>query len=245
MNAVVKLEEQHLAVVSDSASLMAAIARAAADPNVDVGKMERLFAMHERMQARQAEQAFAEAMRGAQSDIPKIVKDRTNSQTKSDYATLDAINKVITPIYTGHGLSLSFDTEDSPLDGHVRIVCHVLHTDGHKEAYRYDTPLDSAGIQGTVNKTQTHARGSAVTYGRRYLTLMIFNLTTGPDDDGNSAGGKVDPNQEWLDAVATIIDMHGYEKMLAEVTKAFGSRAKVPQAVQVAFGAAKSKVAGT
>jgi hypothetical protein len=37
--------------------------------------------------------------------------------------------------------------------------------------------------------TRTHAMGSAVTYGRRYLLQMIFNIVPGADDDGNAAGG--------------------------------------------------------
>jgi hypothetical protein len=30
--------------------------------------------------------------------------------------------------------------------------------------------------------------GSGITYGKRYLTEMIFNLTVFSDDDGNAAG---------------------------------------------------------
>src|SRR5690606_13936913 len=113
---------------------------------------------------RQAEQAFSDAMKAAQADMPMVGKDRHNTQTNSDYATLDAINKAITPVYTLHGFSLTFDTEDSPLEGHVRVVCRVLHRDGHSKSYNYDTPMDGTGIGGKVNKTPTHARGSAITY---------------------------------------------------------------------------------
>jgi hypothetical protein len=178
--------------INDSAALMAAVARAASDPSVDVDKMERLFAMHERMEARQAEQAFNTALAVAQSEMPQIVKDRRNEQTSSDYATLDAINRQIVPIYTRHGLALSFDTAESPLEDHVRVVCRVTHARGHSHTYKHDNPIDDAGIAGKVNKTPTHGRGSAITYARRYLTLLIFNLRTGYDDDGNGVGDTVD-----------------------------------------------------
>jgi hypothetical protein len=206
--------------MNDSGALIAAIARAASDPNVDVEKMERLFAMHEKMQARQAEQAFSEAMKAAQADMPKVVKDRHNSQTNSDYATLDAINKAITPVYTRHGFSLTFDTEDSPLEGHVRVVCRVLHRDGHSASYSYDTPMDLTGIGGKVNKTPTHARGSAITYGRRYLVLMIFNLTTGAqeDDDGNGAGGF--DASDWYAAIADASSMDDLNALANELKSA-------------------------
>lgn len=223
MSALQKIEPQPTGAVvpiSDSAALMTAIANAARDPNVDVDKMERLFAMHEKMQARQAEQAFSEAMKAAQAEMPMIAKDRHNSQTNSDYATLDAINNRITPIYTRHGFSLTFDTEDSPLEGHVRIVCRVLHRDGHSKAYSYDNPMDATGIGGKTNKTPTHARGSAITYGRRYLVLMIFNLTTGAqaDDDGNGATDY--DASDWYSAIADASTMNELNALAAELKTA-------------------------
>ena len=53
-------------------------------------------------------------------------------------------------------------------------------------------PADGKGAQGRDVMTRTHATGSAVSYGRRYLLLMIFNIAVGgEDDDGNAAGRKV------------------------------------------------------
>jgi hypothetical protein len=222
-NAVQKVEQaQQVAVVpiSDSAALMAAVARAAADPAVDVEKMERLFAMHERMADRQAEQAYADAMTAAQRQMPTIGKDRQNTQTNSWYSTLDKINQQIAPIYTAHGFSLSFDTQDSTLQDHVRVVCRVLHSEGHSKTYHYDTPMDSTGIAGKINKTPTHARGSAVTYGRRYLTLMIFNLATGEDDDGNTASGGVDAAADWYSAIDAATSMDELQKLAGELKSA-------------------------
>ena len=49
-------------------------------------------------------------------------------------------------------------------------------------------PADGKGAKGGDVMTKTHAAGAAVTYGRRYLLGMIFNITTiTKDDDGNSA----------------------------------------------------------
>ncbi len=220
MSALQKIEPQSGQVVAlaDTAALVSAIANAARDPNVDVEKMERLWAMHEKMQDRQAEQAFYESMKAAQSEMPTIGKDRHNTQTNSDYATLDAINQRITPIYTRHGFSLTFDTTDSPLADHVRVVCRVLHRDGHSKTYSYDTPMDATGIGGKVNKTPTHARGSAITYGRRYLTLMIFNLSTGYDDDGNASSGY--DSSDWLTAISDASDMDQLNKLADELKAA-------------------------
>src|SRR5688572_8010832 len=88
---------------SESATLMAMISRAATDPNCDVEKMERLYAMHERMCDRQAAEVFAADMALVQAEVKKAAKDRTNTQTKSDYATLEAIDAATRPVYTAHG----------------------------------------------------------------------------------------------------------------------------------------------
>lgn len=218
---------QNIVPLNDSAALMAVISRAATDPNCDVEKMERLYAMHERMQDRQAAEAFAASMSQAQAEAKKAAKDRNNSQTKSDYATLESIDAAIRPAYTTHGFSLSFDTDESPLPNHVRIVCHVMHSAGHTKVYRYDNPMDDKGIQGSVNKTPTHARGSAVTYGRRYLTLLIFNLSTGHhDDDGNSVGGmEQEPDYiDWKAAIDGEFTVEGLKGVKKELEKTFGNK---------------------
>ena len=67
----------------EAAALMATIARAASDPSIDVEKLERLMAMHERIKAGQAEQAFADAMSKAQAEMPQVFRDAENSHTKS------------------------------------------------------------------------------------------------------------------------------------------------------------------
>lgn len=154
----------------------------------DVSQLDKLLDLQLKWEGEQARKSYADSMASAQAEMPAIFKDRFNTQTKSWYATLESVNNRITPIYTKHGFSLSFDTEDSPLDKCIRIVCRVLHYKGHSETFRYDQPIDDVGIAGAVNKTQVHARGSAMTYGRRYLTMMIFNLVgSDEDDDGNTA----------------------------------------------------------
>lgn len=177
----------------------------------DLTQLDKLLDLQFRWDQDQARKAYADSMATAQAEMPAVFKDRYNTQTKSWYATLDSINSRIMPVYTKHGFSLSFDTEDSPLEKCIRIVCRVLHYKGHAETFRYDQPIDDVGIAGSVNKTQVHARGSAMTYGRRYLTLMIFNLTASDeDDDGNRATTEEVQNAPNLDQkVQAFNEAHG------------------------------------
>lgn len=192
MNAVAQIEKpQALVPTGDAASLMESITRAAADPAVDVGKLERLWAMYEKATALQAERAFNEAMKDAQAEMPRIVRDAANSSTNSKYARLETIAQRILPTVTKYGFALSYGTADSPLAGHYRITAKVSHTAGHSRDYFADVPADTTGMKGSQNKTATHGFGSTMSYGRRYLLLLIFNLTlVNEDDDGNASTGN-------------------------------------------------------
>lgn len=174
---------------ADPTSLMQIISRASADPAVDMDKLERLLNMHERLSARDAECAYAEAMKAAQEEMPAVVRNAKNDQTNSKYATLDAVADAMDPVIHRHGFSLSFGTADSTLANHYRVTCKTRHTAGHSEESYADVPADMLGMKGNQNKTATHAFGSTMSYGRRYLKLLVFDVTLKDrDDDGNRAG---------------------------------------------------------
>ncbi len=186
MNDIAKVEKKELNVVDNGASVMAML-QSAVERGADPDALEKLVALQERIMDREAEMAYTAAMVAVQGKIPYIHNESKNSQTGSSYAKLDKINKIIIPIYTKHGFSLSFGTGVSQLEGWTRITCDVLHERGHSKNYYIDLPLDDVGLKGNANKTKMHASGSTRSYGSRYLTNMIFNLTTGDDDDGNGA----------------------------------------------------------
>ncbi len=174
--------------ISDALAMVSVIERALANPNVDVEKLERMLVMQEKILDRQAQVSFARDMREVQSKMPAIVKNSNNEQTNSEYATLEAVCEGANPIITENGFSLSFGTADSPKEGHYRVTGEVTHIEGHSRSYFADVPIDATGIMGKVNKTNTHAFGSTMSYGRRYLTLMIFNIAVKDDDDGQGTG---------------------------------------------------------
>ena len=185
MNQIVTVEESEQP--QPGTGLTAALQQAMMLPDQGVERLQKLWEMQKDMQDRDASRAYADAMKACQKEMPSIHKRGRNKQTNSTYALLEDINRQITPIYTRHGFSLSFGTVRSELDDHVGIVCDVMHDGGFSKTYTYDAPIDNVGIKGEKNKTSTHGRGSAISYGRRYLILMIFNLTIGDDDDGNGA----------------------------------------------------------
>jgi hypothetical protein len=193
-------------VQADAASLMQIISRASADPKTDMDKLERLLSMYERISARDSERAFNEAMKAAQEEMPVVVRNAKNDQTNSRYATLDAVAEKMDPVIHRHGFSLSFGTSDSALPNHYRVTCTASHEAGHSREYFADVPSDMLGMKGNQNKTATHAFGSTMSYGRRYLKLLVFDVTLKDrDDDGNRAGNTpISPEQvRTLEALVT------------------------------------------
>jgi len=164
---------------------LSVVERLAADPNVDIEKLQKIIDMKNREEDRSAEQAFNADMVAAQSEIKVAVKNKKNEQTRSEYADLSSLIISAKPIYTKYGFALSFYPGESP-EGYIRVTVDIMHRDGHSKTRHYDSPIDLTGIAGKVNKTKIHAEASSFTYGRRYLTASTFNIPTA-DDDGNSA----------------------------------------------------------
>lgn len=167
-------------------ALIALIATAAQDQSIDVAKLQQLVELRERILAKEAEIAFNVAMNEAQGEMTPILKDAKNPHAGNRYATLEQVDKEIRPIYSKHGFCLTFNTATPASVGAVHVTCEVRHSAGHKKEYYLEGDLDVSGSQGKSNKTSIQGLGSSVSYLRRYLTLMIFNLTlTNEDNDGN------------------------------------------------------------
>lgn len=175
------------ATQGDVVSIISVIERAATNPDVDIDKFERLMAMSERLNAKNSETLFNQAMSDAQAAMRPISADATNPQTRSKYASYARLDSALRPIYTANGFSLSFDTgKDAPQDT-VRVLCYVAHRAGHSRTYHVDMPADGKGAKGGDVMTKTHATGAGMSYGMRYLLKMIFNVAVGEDDrDGNA-----------------------------------------------------------
>lgn len=190
-NAVMVAPAPELPATEPPTTMLSIIERASRDPNVDVEKLDRLLQMQDRVMAREAQVEFDNAMQNAQQAMKRIEADKHNTHTKSDYASYAALDRAIRPIYSSHGFSVSFSSGEGAVD-QVRLICRIAHKGGHREEARLDMPADGKGAQGKDVMSKTHATGAAITYGKRYLLGMIFNLAIGEDDDGNGADGDIE-----------------------------------------------------
>lgn len=197
-------------------AMMGFYERAIRDPDFDVNKLEVILRLRREERAEHQRLLFNEAMAAAQSEMAPVMADARNPHAGNRYASLDAVDTAIRPIYTRHGFSVRFGTEPSPTTGWLRVTCTLAHAAGHWETYHLDSPLDVVGAKGTTNKTAVQGVGSTVSYLRRYLVLMAFNVVVdrSEDDDGEGMRGVARKEQErrrptvseWLDMAEERID---------------------------------------
>lgn len=251
MSALAKTEAQEIAAPADFAGgLLTIIERAARDPNVDVDKMERLFALQERVQERVAKQLFVEAKVAMRSELPEItrkghivIRDKqTNAITQDTaFARFEDIHEAVTPVLTRHGFDLSYRNGLAP-DGKVRVTTILSHVAGHQEETEFDLPHDSSG-----SKNSVQAVGSSTSYGKRYGTLSILNIKVcGEDDDGATAVPDACISKDQREKLEADLDAAGKDKRkfcqymkveaLADITLADFDRARA--AVDAALKAA-------
>lgn len=171
--------------------------RLAIEGNADLEKVEKLLDLQIRYEKNEARKAFSSDFSVVQANIAAVVKTKVNPQTKSNYAGLEDVLETSKPVYTEQGFSVIFYEGKADVEENIRVCADVLHRSGHKETFHLDVPLDGKGIKGNVNMTKIHGKASSISYGRRYLLCMIWNIPT-QDDDGNAASGDQSPKPPGL-----------------------------------------------
>lgn len=212
MNAVpMKVDEASPAAQDMAGGLLEVIARAARDPSVDIEKMERLFAMQERILERQAKAEFTAAKLAMRPDLPAIdmrgrvvIRDRNdpNKITQdTPFARFEDIHEAVMPVLIRNGFDLKFKNGTAP-DGKVRVTTILSHVGGHEDETYFDLPHDSSG-----SKNAVQAIGSSTSYAKRYGIVSILNIRiSGEDDDAEKGGAPATLSDEQVATVYALIE---------------------------------------
>lgn len=178
-------ESQEIAPTPEASGYMQIIGRLADNPTREsVEVIERMMAVQERWEAREAEKAFNAAMERLQAKIPPIVRSSKGHVAK--YAKLEDIDKVVRPYMQEEGFSVSYTTE--PMNGGCLTVGTLRHAQGHKIESQIWMPLDGVGNKG-MNALQ--GMSSSNSYGQNRVFRNLLNIVTVGEDDDGYAGGKV------------------------------------------------------
>jgi len=198
-------------------ALMSFIERAAKDPEFDVQKFGELLRLQRDVGHDQSRRAFNQAMAEAQAEMLPVVRSAQNKHLGNKYAKLEDIDREMRPIYTRHGFSVRYGSAPSPSEGTIRLTCTVAHAAGYFEENYLDAPLGNPGSQGgRTATTPVQSVGSAVTYLRRYLLGMVFNIVLADDDDDGEgtrrAAAAPMPRGDRIAAKAPVYDAAPAEK---------------------------------
>jgi hypothetical protein len=197
---IARIDATTEAPVTVADGLLAMIERLAVNPQVDIARVERLIEMKERVIAHQARAEYFAAFSVMQGEIPAI-RQRGRGDKNAHYATNEDIQAVIRPILSRHGFMLSFRTEF--LENKVKVIGVLAHRAGHLETAEFVSAADMSG-----SKNAIQALGSTQSYGQRYTTKALLNITgtdDTSDDDGAATAGPPDPagfDDWWLDLQA-------------------------------------------
>jgi hypothetical protein len=183
--------------------LISAIAEAARDPRVDAAKMRALWELKKEIDAQEAKNSFQRAMQAVQDEIKPIVRDvevrNKHGELTNKYARLESIDRMIRPVYTKHGFSLTFGARAGD-GGTLVISCDCMHRDGFVKNYELPSKLDTPNLA----KNDIQALGSTVTYLRRYLTCLIFNVVLA-NEDNDGAGAPEMLSEEQRNRILDIL----------------------------------------
>jgi hypothetical protein len=160
-------------------ALMAIVQRTDIDPD----RLEKFLDLQIKMENRQAELAFNNALAQFQGDCPIIQKSRKidfeagKGRVKYNYSPLDEIVHIIKPILSKYGLSYSFDMKANA--GTTDLLTTISHRDGFSKTFTY--PFDTIHDDGRMNSSQR--RKSALTYAKRGALENALGIVTAEEDD--------------------------------------------------------------
>lgn len=161
----------------------------------NVGALEKLVGLYERMQQKDAEKAFAEAFIRLQSQLPtiegtRIVTTKTG-EVKFRYANFDDIDAIVKPICLRNGFTYAF-RETGIENGRITVTMTLQHSGGH---FR-EIPCSVRVGSGPPGATESQADMSGHAYAQRgALEAGLALRIVGAREDAGVTTGVVTEEQ--------------------------------------------------
>lgn len=196
---------------------------------LDVEKLERVFAMQERMDEKNAERLFNTALAAFQSEMPPVFKWRQESKGKYNYAAYDDIMKLARPILRKCGLSISCDQSDTTEA--ITVILTISHTAGHSRVCRYTTPKDGPIKTADGRNVTSHAQAqsSSNSYARRICLCNALDIVVTDEDDDGAAAATQTISQDQAAEIYNLLEQIDDK----ETTKRFLAWIKVESVDQI------------
>lgn len=162
--------------------------------------LERLTALKNAQEDREAKMVFAEHFAKMQSEFVAIKKEKQGYNYK--YAQLGKLEAHFGTAIANNGFSYSFEGQmmmGEEKEGWKRITVHIVGW-GHERSNHFDVPP----VEQTNSMNDVQALGSADTYGQRYAFIAGFGLPIQDEEDDDAASFGIEDvmeNTEGLDAI--------------------------------------------
>lgn len=204
-------DQRQVATQGEEDAFLHMLERLAVNPDVDVAKLSALLDMKERVADRQAEREFNAAMVQVQLAMPRVKKNGWVSKNKAGeredpkngyaFATWEDMDTALRPLMREHGFVLSFNSEPPGREGGgAWVIGTLLHIGGHSRDARINLSLDSG-----AGRNSLQAMGSTLSYGKRYVAEMLFNIVREGKDDDATTGGIIYVNAAKAEEIDALI----------------------------------------
>lgn len=155
--------------------------------NENVAALEKLTDLYERMQARDAEKAFATAFNKLQSELPTIVASSV-IPNRGKYERFEDVMRQIGPVLHRNGFTVSFSMDFK--ENRILETCHLTHVGGFTRTNSF-----AVRVSGKAD-SETQADCKAATTAKRNALLNCLNIVIRQDcfQDDSDAAMEGDPS---------------------------------------------------
>lgn len=188
---------EELATIPQSTAIpVAAMLQAMVDKGVtqeNMGALEKMVDLYERMQNREAERDYARAFAALQAEIPrikatKVVPDKFGNK-KFKFAPYEEIMDEVAPLLLKHGFTITFSMDFR--EGRIIQTCTLQHVTGHKHSNQFAVRIGN----GPPGASESQADGAASTYAKRFALCSALNITIDVDSDAKNEGAPITADQ--------------------------------------------------
>lgn len=176
----------------------------AIDKGASIETIERLVALKERIEDRNAIKEFTQALARVKAKLPTILHSKkaafntsTGGKVNYSYTELDELAAVVDPFLTAEGFTYHWEQK---LDKNMNTTtCVLQHVGGHSRSASFTLPTDNNSAASPQQKI-----GMADTYAARRSLIAVLGLTTA-DNDPRPA--EIDPTPINEDQALVIEDL--------------------------------------
>lgn len=156
----------------------------------NVGALEKLVDLYERMEIRNAEKEFNSSFVALQQSLPTIIA-KSEIKNRGRYAKYEDIMHEVGPLLRQHGFSVDFDMDAQ--EKRVKVTCHLRHIAGHSKSNSFAVRVGPADSETQSDcKAATTAKRNALT---QALSLVIRQDALIDGDDVSIEGEVLSPDR--------------------------------------------------